>query len=48
VINLLSETNSETESSRQHHLLKLNMEQKIPTPSEATEIKLDTEAGSIF
>jgi hypothetical protein len=40
-------TNSETGSSREQYILKLNMEQKVPTTSEATQIKLDEKTGSI-
>jgi hypothetical protein len=41
------DANSETESSRKQHILKLIMEQKIPTTSEATQIKLHAKTGSI-
>jgi hypothetical protein len=41
------DANSETESSRKQHILKLIMEQKIPTTSEATQIKLHEKTGSI-
>jgi len=40
-------TNSETGSSREQYILKLNMEQKVPTTSEATQIKLNEKTGSI-